>query len=519
MGGSSVKVALYNQHWSTLGGGEQLAGGLALALGQDADVELLVEEEFDADVASERLGMDLTSLAQRVIPIGTRQFLDATAHYDLLVNTSYTNFHPNGARRGIYYAHFPMPFPARARLDRVRETLYTDLHGSSIERHAGFWLPEFPGQGTWTKGDARMDLIVPRDVVVAFSFRMDAHAWPVGRVPAVRVTVDDREVFSGRLDPRRAVRLQATIVGRGPADPVPVRITSDSFVPRLVMGSDDDRELGVVVSHARFVGGWRRLLHRVVRPGGTTGDFAAFLDSYQLVLANSEYTADWVARLWGRPARVLSPPVLMRSPGTKRPLILAVGRFFPSSSGHSKKQVELVHAFRLACERGLRGWELHVVGGCKPHERRYVEDVRRAAVGLPVKLHVNARGDDVDELFARASLFWHGAGLGENRDQHPERHEHFGITVVEAMSAGAVPLVYCHGGPSSIVRSNDCGRVFSTVEELATTTVALVSDPAELARLRARAQESASQFSFDCFADRARALVASVVSGPVPTRP
>ena len=65
LGGAAVKVAIYNAHWSTLGGGEQLAGGIASALGDEHDVDLLVEEEFDADEASERLGFDLRPFPQR----------------------------------------------------------------------------------------------------------------------------------------------------------------------------------------------------------------------------------------------------------------------------------------------------------------------------------------------------------------------------------------------------------------------------------------------------------------------
>ena len=55
-----MRVAVYNAHWATLGGGEQLAGGAAAALARAHDVELLVDEPFDAIVASERLGFDLT---------------------------------------------------------------------------------------------------------------------------------------------------------------------------------------------------------------------------------------------------------------------------------------------------------------------------------------------------------------------------------------------------------------------------------------------------------------------------
>jgi glycosyltransferase involved in cell wall biosynthesis len=308
----------------------------------------------------------------------------------------------------------------------------------------------------------------------------------------------------------RRTPIHATVVGRGVTDPIPVRITSDSFVPRIEHGVDDDRRLGVVVSHLAL---GRRLPSARPREVAALaklaqGSFSAeFLESYQVVAANSPYTARWVEQLWGRPATVLPPPVRLRAGGAKQPVILAVGRFFPNVSGHSKKQLELVEAFRLACARGLEGWELHLVGGCNNSERGYVETVRKAAVGLPVRFHVNARGEDLTELFAAASVFWHAAGFGEDVQTHPDRFEHFGISVVEAMSAGAVPIVYEHGGPAAIVQDARCGEVFATLDELAAKTVALVRDDARRTELASTARARAAEFAYDRFAERLDALV------------
>jgi glycosyltransferase involved in cell wall biosynthesis len=404
-----------------------------------------------------------------------------------------------------------MPNPIRSRLAAATWP-FASINPlfSWIEREQGFWLREFPGNGCWTKGDATLDLLIPRGVRLPFSLALSARAWPKGRSPHATVRVGDDVVFDGTVARARRAPIHTTVVGRGVTDPIPVRITSDSFVPRIEHGVDDDRRLGVVVSHLAL---GRRLPG--VRPGEVAalaqlrqGAFSAeFLESYQVVAANSPYTAGWVERLWGRMAAVLPPPVRLRAGGEKQPVILAVGRFFPNVSGHSKKQLELVEAFRLACARGLEGWELHLVGGCNNSERGYVETVRKAAVGLPVRFHVNARGEDLTELFSAASVFWHAAGFGEDLQAHPDRFEHFGISVVEAMSAGAVPVVYQHGGPAAIVREAGCGELFATTDELAARTVALVRDDARRAELAERARASAAEFAFDRFAERLDTLV------------
>ena len=509
-----MRAAVYNAHWTTLGGGEQLAGGVAAALARTHDVELLVSETFDPIVASERLGFDLTGFPQVPVEHGTRAFLDASARYDLVVNTSFGNTFGSRAPRSLYYVHFPMPNSIRTPVEAATWPFASiNPLASWVEREHGFWLREFPGNGSWTKGEATVDLVVPRGIRLPFSLSLSARAWPAARAPHATVHIGDDVVFDGPVSRSRRTPISTTVVGRGVADPIPVRISSDTFVPRIDSGVGDDRRLGVVVSHVAL---GRRLPS--VRPRDLAaltklphGSFVPeFLETYQAVAANSPYTAGWVEQLWGRRASVLSPPVRLRVGGAKQQVILAVGRFFPNVSGHSKKQLELVEAFRLACARGLEGWELHLVGGCSNSERGYVETVRKAAVGLPVRFHVNARGEDLTELFAAASVFWHAAGFGEDLQTHPDRFEHFGISVVEAMSAGAVPVVYEHGGPAAIVREAGCGEVFATTDELAAKTVALVRDDARREVLAAAARVRAADFAYDHFAERLQALVATM---------
>jgi glycosyltransferase involved in cell wall biosynthesis len=504
-------VAVYNQHWSTLGGGEQLAGGVAAALARHHDVELLVVESFDAVRASERLGFDLTPFPQVELDPGTREFLDLSSRYELLVNTSFANNFASRAAKSLYYVHFPVPSGRASRYQHERWRLFAlnPLH-SAIEYHHGFWMPEFPGYGAWTKGDAVLDLVIPRGVTFPFGVNLSARAWPPGRRPHACVEIDGRVVFDGLVTGKEGVRIRETVTGVGVDWPVRVRITSDTFVPRLELGADDDRTLGVVVSHA-FLG--RRL--PTARLGdlrgfdgmGPNGEHFEFLESYDVVASNSPYTARWVRELWGRESVVLPPPVQLRRPGAKRPIILSVGRFFPESGGHSKNQLRLVEAFRIAVEQGLDGWELHLVGGCTNEHRGYVEQVRRAAVGLPVRFHVNARGQDLDRLYEGASVFWHAAGFGQDEQAHPDRFEHFGIGVVEAMSAGAVPMVYEKGGPADIVQGTGCGHVYSTLDELASRTVALVGAPERLEDLSGTALRAAPQYAFDRFAANLDAVI------------
>lgn len=221
---------------------------------------------------------------------------------------------------------------------------------------------------------------------------------------------------------------------------------------------------------------------------------------FRSVVANSAYTARWIERRWGRPARVLHPPVFPIAPREKRPWIVAVGRF--AGGGRSKRQVEMIEVFRTA---NLSGWELHLVGTAQDAE--YVRQAREAARGLPVVFHLDAFRAELEEVCGAASLFWHFTGAGEDPEAAPERMEHFGIATAEAMSAGAVPVVVARGGQPEIV--GEAGVLWETFEECAEATRKLCGDGALRDRLGEAARRRAEDFSFPRFAERARELFAA----------
>ena len=131
----------------------------------------------------------------------------------------------------------------------------------------------------------------------------------------------------------------------------------------------------------------------------------------------------------------------------------------------------------------------------------------RAAVGWPIDVHVNASGAVVQRLLGEASIYWHAGGFGENERRHPHRFEHFGITVVEAMAAGAVPVVFAAARTAEIVEHGVNGFHWRTLDELVATTRRLIDDPAELRRLSAAARIRAEAFSVGRFEEAVGALV------------
>lgn len=512
-----MKIAVFNRYWATHGGGERYAGTLAQTLATDHEVDLLTPAPVDWVRLQEQLGLDLSRATPRTVPAYPLLSPSITSQYDLLVNCSYMSNEVNGARRGIYVVLFPVQdsHPLDAAKRRAARALRPFLGRKDVglEWMTGFHPGERQGLRVfrWTTSEADLLVTLPagrRDRVrlTFLGYR------PRSAPPAtVLVEVDGRARGEVRVGGGgRPVHLDVDVVGRGSDHPVAMSLRTDTFVPdEAGFAGGDSRRLGVPLSSVQLgVGARAWLVARFpfLDPSRASGHF---LDTYQDIVSISEFTRFWVTRRWKRDSRVIHPPVAFETTaGTaKAPLIVSVGRFFDQRYGHSKKQLEMVQAFRTLCARGIEGWELHFVGGCQQQHLEYLARVRAEADGLPVVFHIDAPGGELRELYDRASIYWHAAGFGENEQSHPERLEHFGISTVEAMGAGAVPIVIGRAGQREIVQPGVNGYHFETLDELVERTLLVARDPDLRARVSDAARQRAEEFSVGRFAARVRALV------------
>ena len=422
-----TRVAVYDLYWSTFGGGEQFAGAIASVLSERFDVDLLGPAPIDREQLRSRLGLDLSRCGVR----DARNDAAVTAlsvDYDLLVNTTFLSAAACHARRGLYVVHFPgaLADPSTVRKDRLRERAGVLRRKPTVVAREGLHLRRPGIAGRLTDGATKLEVIGPPGSEV--SLTIAAPHWGT-RTPRVRVMAGESTVFDDSVGPgetRITFSLPPGVPERG--KPAVVWLVSETDDPDAFSMPWHLQRVGVelrdisVAGHAVGVD-VSRLAVRLAPP-----DRLGFLDTYQQLASNARFTAGWVDRMWGRPSEVLYPAVRMLDRHAKTNTIVSVGRFFGSAAGHSKKQLEMVEAFRRLHATGRAdGWRLHLVGGCSSAEREYAMSVKRAAQGLPIDIHFNAPGDLVTKLVGEAAIYWHAAGLGEDRELHPDRYEHFGI--------------------------------------------------------------------------------------------
>jgi glycosyltransferase involved in cell wall biosynthesis len=236
-----------------------------------------------------------------------------------------------------------------------------------------------------------------------------------------------------------------------------------------------------------------------------------FLSSYSLITANSQFTAEWVERLWGqRPEVIYSVCDNMGPPADKKKIILHVGRFLANGDGSLlKRQEVLLKVFSRLRGIQTEGWQLHFVGSVAQNPRTHtsIERLVETARGGPIFFHFDADLDTLRGLYRNASVYWHATGYGSTENEDPSSQEHFGMTTVEAMSAGAVPVVINSGGQKEIVHDGIDGFLWQELAGLSDQTTRLVKDPCLLQRLSEQAVASSASFGRATFTARMDELI------------
>lgn len=230
------------------------------------------------------------------------------------------------------------------------------------------------------------------------------------------------------------------------------------------------------------------------------------LKSVNNIIVNSRFTKKIIDKTLGDTrSQVLYPPIAtgLYQPGRKTNLILSVGRF--TSPSHSKRQDVLVRAFKTMVDSGLKNWTLALAGG-QVGDDTILKDLKEEAKGYPIKFYVNASFNSLRALYSQASIYWHAAGFEVDQYLNPEATEHFGMTTVEAMSAGAVPVVLDAGGQPEIV-TPETGFLYKSLDQLIDSTNSLIKDKKTLKSMSAAAQTRAQDFSKSKFTQKFLSLL------------
>lgn len=242
--------------------------------------------------------------------------------------------------------------------------------------------------------------------------------------------------------------------------------------------------------------------------GGSSFLSKAKFSRIDKIVVNSLFTKKIIDEEYKVNSVVVYPPVdveSFNSDSSKDKIILSVGRF--SQLKQSKNQHILVEAFSSAYEDEFLGWKLVLAGGSEVGGEDYVEWLRSLSHDLPIEIIENPDFEKIRTLYSRASIFWSASGFGVDKKVNPEKVEHFGITVVEAMASGAVPIVFDAGGHKEIVDYGKNGFLWNNKEELIKFTRKVIDDKDLFLKMKNASIKKSADFSYKVFSDRIKSLI------------
>ena len=477
-----MRVGIYNRWLATLGGGERYSLAVAEYISRQYSVDVITHKSVPKDSAAKRLNLDLSRVEFVTIP--ERHAIEispVSADYDLFINTSFMDFFPSFAKKNISIIYFP------AKLNRKV------IAKRKVKLLARKWL-KLPAliAGIHSFDNSGSTFLWVTDTVVKICLPTSIFPYVV----KFDLCAKDKNVTKANIFLNAQRISSITFPGLDEYVPceVPIPRSKQKTSYELTIQVDNDvepdgnakigiKQLWLSLPQFRI---YQVLFERWQKDWGTRlqyyppgSSILEYIDTYDSIWAISEFSKKWIKQYWLRDSEVLYPPVNIEDFQTKekRQQILSVGRFFAGQ--HNKKHQELIAAFKEMVDRGLTDWELHLAGGKTPGDEHetYLANVHESSKGYPIIIHPDIPFQQLVDLYEESAIYWHASGYGEDEKQDPVKFEHFGITTVEAMAAGCVPIVIGKGGQPEIVEHGKNGFLWQSLEELQNLTIQLIRDP------------------------------------------
>jgi glycosyltransferase involved in cell wall biosynthesis len=216
------------------------------------------------------------------------------------------------------------------------------------------------------------------------------------------------------------------------------------------------------------------------------------------VLTNSEFSRKAIFKTFGVDSAILPPPVdvdIFRNSclasNVRNDSILVISRFHPS-----KKIENVIHLAKLLSQNEV-GTCMNIVGNMSLDGIGYInylkDLVRHYGLEDFVKFDINVKFDRLLDLMRRSKVYI-----------HPLPGEPFGISTVEAMSAGIIPVVPDIGGHTEFVPAK---YQFHTYGEGVQAVAAALAAPASE---RIRLSHSTQKYSVINYVKKFQEMLAEV---------
>ena len=218
------------------------------------------------------------------------------------------------------------------------------------------------------------------------------------------------------------------------------------------------------------------------------------------IICNSNFTKKVIDKEYGVNSLVIYPPVDILSIKSKRKenIILYVGRF--SNLVQNKGHEILIDVFKnLIKEKGFTDWKLILAGGIEVGVGNYLNRLKTLNKNINIEFVESPDFNKLKEIYGKSKFFWSAAGYEVNETSSPEKVEHFGISLIESMSAGCVPVVYNAGGYKEIITRGENGFLWQNKKDLIRITEKITKTGGLYKDISTEAKKSSLKYSYEFF--------------------
>lgn len=209
---------------------------------------------------------------------------------------------------------------------------------------------------------------------------------------------------------------------------------------------------------------------------------------------NSNFTKKYIKKEFReiQDGTVIYPPVSVEDfePSEKKNIIITIGRIEPY-----KKYEYMIDTFRKIYDT-RNDIKFYILGTFQPEHEDYYAKIMDMVEGYPIFILKDANFSKLKDLLSEAKIYWHARGYMEDL---PIYSEHFGISTVEAMASGCVPVVINKGGQKEIVDHGVNGFRWDKTTELLDYTLMLFENPEKLNEMGVNAIEKSKLYGIDEF--------------------
>jgi glycosyltransferase involved in cell wall biosynthesis len=505
-------AAIYDRWLSTLGGGEQVVFAYAETLTElGYKVDIITHEAFDTKKAEKKMGVSLEKInVLYVEPKSSKELSQYSEKYDLFINSSYLDYFSNRSKNGFLNIFFPSeiylsPFEFIKRALVIPSFRSFFIYPLNYEK---FTYDEYK-KGKIFKWLGNDSSIVFKKNVDKVKISLYTDTFYFSLFEQIVFLLNDKQIQPSKKtlnhnineisydfslhSSKKNNRLTIKLPDDCPEKIALTKLTIPSF--RFFLYN----------IFKNYFPKWEMRLH-----GGPGVTKRSDLESYKKIITISEFCKKWITKYWGLDSEILYPPVNTKAfsiSKNKKNQIIHVGRFFVT--GHSKKQLDLIKIFKkIVDEKKSKGWELHFVGSVHEGEehQNYFDACIKEAEGYPIQFHVNIPFEELKELLSESKIYWHATGLDQDEEQNPILFEHFGITTVEAMASGCVPIVINAAGQREIV-TDKSGFRWNNRNEITDYTIKLINDETLLNKYKSEAIKRSKYFSRENFKKRFEKII------------